>query len=53
MIGPRREKTCPGGFTNNNGSDQHAHPRRLISAFVFRFLETIKSKHAIGELSNF
>ena len=25
------------GFANNKGADQSAHPRRLISAFVFDF----------------
>ena len=28
------------GFANNEGADQRAHPCRLISAFVIRFLET-------------
>ena len=27
------------GFANNKGADQPAHPRRLISTFVIRFLE--------------
>ena len=26
-----------GGVANNKGADQPAHPRRLISAFVFAF----------------
>ena len=37
VNGPRREKTCLGGFANNTGADQFAHPRSLISAFVIRF----------------
>ena len=36
-IGPRREKTCLWGFTNNTGAEQPAHTRSLISAFVIRF----------------
>ena len=47
--GPRREKTCLRGFTNNKGADQPAHPRSLISAFVIRFLESIISKLATSE----
>ena len=39
------------GFANNKGADQPAHPRRLISAFVILFLESIISKLAIGESS--
>ena len=30
------------GFANNKGTDQPAHPRRLISAFVIRFLQSVK-----------
>ena len=44
LYGPRREKTCLRGFANNKGADQPAHPRRLISAFVILFLESIISK---------
>ena len=51
--GPRREKICLLGFANNTGADQPAHPRRLISAFVIRFLERIISKLATSELSIF
>ena len=39
IIGPRREKTCLRTFANNKGADQPAHPRNLISAFVFAFLK--------------
>ena len=35
-----------GGFANNKGEDQPAHPRRLISAYIFRLLESIISKLA-------
>ena len=34
-------------FVNNKGTDQPAHTRRLISAFVIHFLESIISKLAI------
>ena len=35
---------------NNKGADQPAHPRSLISAFVFRFLESIISRLATGKI---
>ena len=38
VNGPRRKKTGLRGFANNTDADQPAHPRRLISAFVIRFL---------------
>ena len=34
-----RAATIQSGFVNNKGADQPAHSRRMISAFVFRFLE--------------
>ena len=49
IIWARREKTCFRGFANNTGADQPAHPRSLISAFVFRFLESIISRLATSE----
>ena len=30
-----------GGFANNTGADQPAHPRSLISAFLFAFWKSI------------
>ena len=39
------------GFVNNKGADQPAHPRRLISASVIHFLDSIISKLATGEVS--
>ena len=51
--GPRRKKTCLRGFANNKGSDKPALPRRLISAFVIRVLESIISKLATIEISIF
>ena len=41
------------GFVNNKSTDQPAHPRKLISAFVIRFLESIISKLATSEISIF
>ena len=38
------------GVANNTGADQPAHPRRLISAFVISFLESIIRKLGTGEL---
>ena len=35
------------GLVNNKGEDQHAHPHSLISAFVFRSFESIKSRHSV------
>ena len=53
INGPRRKKTCLRGFAKNTGADQPAHPRSLISAFVIRFVESIKCKLATGEISIF
>ena len=52
-AGPRREKTCLRWFANNTGAGQPAHPHSLISAFVIRFLESIVSRCATSEISNF
>ena len=52
-YGPRREKTCLRGFADNTGADQPAHLRRLISAFVIRFLESLIFKLATSENSIF
>ena len=41
------------GFANNKGADQPAHLRRLISAIIIHFLESIISKLAIGKISFF
>ena len=53
LNGPRREKTCLRGVAKNTGANQPAHPRSLISAFVIRFVESIKCKLATGEISIF
>ena len=52
-LGPQPEKTCLLGFKNNKVADQPVHPRRLISAFVIPFLESIISKVATHEIKNF
>ena len=49
-YGPRREKTCLRGFANDKGADQHAHPRRLISAFVFHLLESTITTRVTSEI---
>ena len=41
------------GFMNNIGADQPAHPRRLLSAFVIRVLESIIFKLVTSEISIF
>ena len=48
--GPRPEKTCLRGLTNNKGADQPAHPRSLISAFVIRFLKSTVFNLATGAI---
>ena len=53
LYGPRRDKTSLRGFANNKGADQPAHPRRLISAFIIRLLESIISKLDSREFSIF
>ena len=40
-------------FANNKIADQPMHLRRLISVFVIRFLKSIISKLATGEISIF
>ena len=37
------EKMCLMSYANNNGADQPAHPRSLISTFVVRCLRSIIS----------
>ena len=53
LDGPQREKTCLRGVANNTGADQPAHPRSLISAFVFPFLESSICKLDTNEISVF
>ena len=37
------------GLVNNKGADQPAHPRSLISAFVFRLFESIISRLSVAK----
>ena len=47
---PGHEKMCLMSYANNKGTDQPAHLRSLISAFVFRCLDSI-SLDSIAEIS--
>ena len=49
-YGPRLEKTSLQGFEENKNADQSAYPRRLISAFFIRLLESVISKLAPSEI---
>ena len=42
---------CLMSYANNQGADQPAHPRSLISAFVVRCLASIISIDSIAEIS--
>ena len=53
IIWASTREPCLRGFVNNTGADQPAHPRSLISAFFFCFLESIICKLAAGEISIF
>ena len=48
---PGHEKMCLMSDVNNKGTDQPAHPRSLISAFVVRCLDSIISLDSIAEIS--
>ena len=39
-------------YANNKGADQPAHPRSLISAFVFRCLESVMSLVSVTKISS-
>ena len=52
-MGLHARKPAFGGFGNNIDADQPAQSRRLINAFVIRFLESLISKLATSEISNF
>ena len=52
-MGLDARKPVYGGFANNTGPDQPAHPCSLISAFVICFLESIICNLATGEISIF
>ena len=40
-VAPHHEKTCFMPYANNKDTDQPAHPRSLIRAFVVRCLDSI------------
>ena len=42
---------CLTPYANNKGADQPAHPRSLISAFVFRCLDSTIYLDSIAEIS--
>ena len=48
---PGHEKTCFMSYANNKGADQPAQPRRLISTFVIRCLDSVISLDSISEIS--
>ena len=48
---PGHEKMCLMSYATNKGVDQPAHPRSLISVFVFRCLDSKISLDSIGEIS--
>ena len=48
----RHEKTCFLPYANNKGADQPAHPRRLICAFVVRFLDNIILLVSVSKISS-
>ena len=52
-YGPGCEKTCLQAIANIIGTDQPAHPRRPIRAFIISFLETIICKLAFKRNFNF
>ena len=45
------EKMCLMSYANNKGTDQPAHSRSLISAFVVRCLDSIKSLDSIAKIA--
>ena len=50
-LEPCHEKTCLMPYTDNKGTDQHAHPRSLISTFGFRCWDSIIPILAKSEIS--
>ena len=53
IYGPGHAKMCLMPYANNKGTDQPAHPRSLISAFIFRSLDSIISLVSRSEISRF
>ena len=50
INGPGHAKTCLMPYANNKGADQPAHPRSLISTFVFRCLDSMICILAISKV---
>ena len=48
---PGHEKMCLMSYAKNKGTDQPAHPRSLISAFIVHCLDSIISLDSIAEIS--
>ena len=48
---PGNEKICLMSYANNKGTDQPAHQRSLISAFIVHCLDSIISLVSIAEIS--
>ena len=44
---------CLIAYAHNEGADKPVHPRNLISAFVFRCLDSIISLDSTAEISSF
>ena len=53
INGPGHAKMCIMPYANNKGADQPAHPRSLISTFIFRCLDSIICIVAISKVSRF
>ena len=51
IIEPGHEKTCLMPYANNKGTDQTAHPRSLISAFVVRCPDSVVPTLAKSKIS--
>ena len=53
IFEPGHEKMCLLSYANNKGTDQPAHPRGLIGAFVVRCQERMIPLVYISEISRF
>ena len=51
--GPRHEKTCLWWFANNKVTDQPVLPLSLMRVLVIRLFESIISRLAMSDISNF
>ena len=51
-FGPRCEKTCLRGFTNNKGADKPGHAHFLTSIFIIRLMESITYKLTVSKFSS-